>query len=57
VQSVCSTNAKDYEFSRATVRELWKAGLDDVRRAYERREWLAAREVVEGVREIDLSRC
>src|SRR5262245_32563361 len=28
-----STNAKDYEFSRATVRQLWEAGLDDVRRS------------------------
>ena len=52
-----STHAKDYEFSRATIRELWNAGLDDVRRAYARREWLAAREVVEGLREFDLSRC
>jgi NTE family protein len=50
-----STNAKDYEFSRATVRQLWEAGLDDVRRTFARREWLKAREVVNGVRVFDLS--
>ncbi|HKC44030.1 MAG TPA: patatin-like phospholipase family protein [Burkholderiales bacterium] len=50
-----SINAKDYEFSRATVRQLWEAGLDDVRRACARRKWLEAREVVNGVRVLDLS--
>jgi NTE family protein len=50
-----SINAKDYEFSRATVRELWRAGFDDVRRSYARLERLKAREVVNGVRVFDLS--
>jgi NTE family protein len=50
-----SINAKDYEFSRATVRELWGAGLEDVRRSFARRQWLEAREVVNGVRVFDLS--
>jgi len=50
-----SINAKDYEFSRATIRQLWEAGLDDVRRACARRKWLEAREVVNGVRVFDLS--
>ena len=50
-----SSNAKDYEFSRATVRRLWQAGLDDVRRAWAGREWHKAREVVDGVRVLDLS--
>jgi NTE family protein len=50
-----SINAKDYEFSRATIRQLWQAGLDDVRRTFARREWLEAREVVNGVRVFDLS--
>jgi NTE family protein len=50
-----SINAKDYEFSRATIRQLWEAGLDDVRRTWARREWLEAREVVNGVRVFDLS--
>jgi NTE family protein len=51
-----SSNAKDFEFSRATIRQLWKAGLDDVRRTCARREWLEACEVVNGVRVFDLSR-
>jgi len=50
-----SINAKDYEFSRATVRQLWQAGLDDVRRTYARLERLKASEVVKGVRVFELS--
>jgi NTE family protein len=50
-----STNAKDYEFSRATIRQLWEAGLDDVRRTCAHREWLNAREVESGVRVFDLA--
>jgi len=50
-----SINAKDYEFSRATVRQLWQAGLDDVRRTYARLERLKANEVVKGVRVFELS--
>lgn len=51
-----STNSKDYEFSRATVRQLWEAGLEDVRRTCAHRDWLTAKEVVAGVRVFDLSR-
>jgi NTE family protein len=50
-----SINAKDYEFSRATVRQLWQAGLDDVRRTYGRLERLKASEFVKGVRVFELS--
>jgi NTE family protein len=50
-----SANSKDYEFSRTTVRELWQAGLDDVRRAVAHRAWLEAQELVEGVRVFDLA--
>jgi NTE family protein len=50
-----SSNAKDYEFSRTTVRQLWQAGLDDVRRTVAHRAWLEARELVEGVRVFDLA--
>ncbi len=50
-----SANSKDYEFSRTTVRELWQAGLDDVRRTVSHRAWLEARELVEGVRVFDLA--
>jgi NTE family protein len=50
-----STNSKDYEFSRTTVRQLWQAGLDDVRRTVSHRARLEARELVEGVRVFDLA--
>ena len=51
-----AANSKDFEFSRATVRELWQAGLDDVRRANAHRDWLEATEVASGVRVFDLTR-
>jgi NTE family protein len=51
-----STNSKDYEFSRTTVRQLWEAGLEDVRRTCAHREWEKAKEVVAGVRVFDLTR-
>jgi len=51
-----STNSKDYEFSRTTVRQLWQAGLEDVRRASAHRDWLKATEVCSGIRVFDLSR-
>ena len=50
-----STNSKDYEFSRATVRQLWEAGLEDVRRACAHRDWLEPTEVLPGVRVYDLT--
>jgi len=34
-------NSKDYEFSRVTMEEHWKAGLSDVRRTLRHREWLS----------------
>jgi NTE family protein len=51
-----SANSKDYEFSRTTVRELWQAGLDDMRRTCAHPDWLKATEVESGVRVVDLSR-
>ncbi len=33
-------SSKDYEFSRVTMEEHWKAGLSDVRRTLRHREWL-----------------
>jgi NTE family protein len=50
-----STNSKDYEFSRTTVRQLWEAGLEDVRRSCSNREWLRARELVSGIRVFGLA--
>ena len=51
-----SANSKDFEFSRTTVRELWQAGLDDMRRTCAHRDWLEATEVESGVRVVDLAR-
>jgi NTE family protein len=48
-----SSSAKDYEFSRATVRQLWEAGLEDMRGACAHPGWSAATEVVRGVRIFD----
>jgi hypothetical protein len=39
-----------------TVRQLWEAGLEDVRRTVSHREWLKARELIAGVRVFDLAR-
>ena len=47
---------KDYEFSRTTMRELWSAGRDDVRRTVSHPEMLKARDQGQGVRIYDLSR-
>ncbi len=51
-----STNSKDYEFSRATVRELWQTGLEDMRRTCAHPQWTEARQAVDGLRVFDLSR-
>src|SRR5258706_775449 len=51
-----SANSKDYESSRTTVRELWQAGLDDMRRTCAHPDWLQATELESGVRVVDLSR-
>jgi len=48
--------AKDYEFSRATVNELWIAGLDDARRVVAHPERLIRTDRAEGVRVYDLMR-
>ena len=51
-----SSSFKDYEFSRATVNELWSAGVKDVRRTVAHPEWCRATEHHEGMREFDLTR-
>jgi NTE family protein len=51
-----STNSKDYEFSRTTVRQLWETGLEDMRRTCAHRDWPKAKESVSGVRVFDLLR-
>jgi NTE family protein len=54
-----STNAsfsKDYDFSRATMRRLWEAGLEDVRRSVAHPEWLKRSRVSMGIEVYDLTR-
>ncbi len=51
-----SSSFKDYEFSRATVNELWHAGMADVHRTVAHPEWCRATEHHEGLREFDLTR-
>jgi NTE family protein len=51
-----STQAKDYEFSRATVRALWDAGRDAVQRTVESPEFPRACKTDRGVRTYDLAR-
>jgi NTE family protein len=51
-----SASSKDYEFSRATVNDLWNGGLDDVRQSIAHPEWRNATELVDGVRVYDLAR-
>jgi len=51
-----TTQAKDYEFSRATVRALWDAGRDAVHRTLQSPEWPLACATSQGVRTYDLAR-
>jgi NTE family protein len=51
-----SSSFKDYEFSRATVNELWQAGAQDVRRTVTHPQWCRATEHHGGLREFDLTR-
>jgi len=51
-----SASVKDYEFSRATVDELWQAGLGDVAHSVHHADWGRATEPHEGLRVFDLTR-
>ena len=51
-----SSSDKDYLFSRAEVRQLWEAGLDDVRRSCAHPQWLDAAEALRGIRVFDFGR-
>ena len=50
-----ASSAKDYEFSRATIRQHWEAGLEDVRRTCAHPDWINALEIFDGVRAFDLA--
>ncbi|MET0583067.1 MAG: patatin-like phospholipase family protein [Pseudoxanthomonas sp.] len=51
-----SMDFKDYEFSRATMTDLWRGGHDDVRRALADPDWNRATEVANGMRVFDMTR-
>ena len=51
-----ASQSKDYEFSRATVNELWAAGREDVRRAACNMNWAEPEETWAGIRTYDLTR-
>ncbi len=51
-----TSHSKDYEFSRATIDELWAAGLDDVRRTLAHPEWLKRTKLHDGIQVYDLAR-
>lgn len=50
-----SLDFKDYEFSRATMTDLWEGGLNDVREAVANPQWSRMHDVVEGMRVFDLT--
>ena len=50
-----ASSAKDYEFSRSTVRRHWEAGLEDVRHTCSHPDWANATEIFDGVRVFDLN--
>jgi NTE family protein len=51
-----SASVKDYEFSRATVDELWAAGRGDVEHSVSQADWSRATAPHEGLRVFDLTR-
>ncbi len=50
------SDAKDYEFSRATMLDHWKAGRNDVRRSLRHRHWIERCRPEQGVSVFDLTR-
>jgi NTE family protein len=47
-------HSSDYEFSRASMKEHWQAGLDDTRRSLRAPDWRRAADSSNGVRVFDL---
>ena len=50
------TQSKDYEFSRASMLEHWRAGRADMRRTLDHPEWRRRAPAQDGVRVFDLTR-
>ena len=51
-----SSFSKDYEFSRATTRQRWEAGLEDFRRTVAHPDWQKETDPAEGIGVYDLTR-
>ena len=50
-----TSSSKDYEFSRATVNELWAAGLDAARRTFAHPELWSGGKMADGIRVFDVA--
>ena len=50
------TQSKDYEFSRHSIEEHWKAGGDDVRRTFRHKSWQKRTRPVAEISVFDLTR-
>ena len=50
-----TSSSKDYEFSRATVNELWSAGLETARRTFSHPELWKGQRTAEGIRVFDVA--
>jgi NTE family protein len=50
-----SSEFKDYEFSRATMCDLWDGGYNDVRRSIAHPDLIRAMDVAQGIRVLDLT--
>ena len=53
--STFSSDSKDYEFSRGTIRALWDAGRADMRRTMQNPDWQEACGAARGVHTFDLT--
>lgn len=49
-------HSKDYEFSRVSVEDHWKAGEDDVKFLLEQKDWINREKPTEGVQIFDFNR-
>lgn len=51
-----STQSKDFEFSRHSIKEHWESGAEDVRRTLRHKAWRTRTKPIEGVAIFDLAR-
>ncbi|MBS0250238.1 MAG: patatin-like phospholipase family protein [Proteobacteria bacterium] len=55
-RAVYSTQSNDYEFSRYTVNEHWRSGIDDVERTLSNPAWINRETPEDGVMVLDLTK-